>query len=291
MKFPEFMAKMLIPFFMTFILGLFGGGFLTSQFIDSEPPVMECSEPLKMPVPQCPNVSSSETQLQQAKQYYEKAFSLFLAAIGAKLTSSEKSALQQLISDPKKYLERDPEINNKAENKKQSGDEKDKRPRKTDFQTQQAIIRNRELGMSELKESASKIQLKDPSLYYARSVFIKEWGPQLQAINGSFYGKLYRFDKQQPEIEEVEIHVNFGLSSENKVDGEFQLLISRAGEVYSNNSGSGGNGDIRIHPDDPTTIIFEASPNSFFHGKVNDLSVLNYYYDGKHVGVAQIGSD
>jgi hypothetical protein len=294
MKFPEFFAKMLVPFFMVFILGLFAGGFMVSNMIPRKPENENIDGQVTVTKQECPKVETgplNNQSLGEAKKYYEKAFSLFLATIGAKLTSSEKNEFSKLMSDPKNYLAQNKRMGSNSSGPiVDTGKEKRARPA-MQFYGQQATITKKNLEVKDLQKEAAKFVLKDSVLFHARAIPVKEWGPAIEKVNGSFTGKLYRFDKNPMEIEDMELHVNFGLNEENKVDGEFQLIISKDGKIYSDKRGSGGNGAIRVNPKDPTSILIDASPNSFFHGKLNDLSVLNYYYDGKHIGVAHISSE
>lgn len=293
--------KHLIPAF-TFILGIF----VTMFFFRPTP-----EEPETLTIqslnelesePGCETTSQSENsqaallakeELVQAKRYYGKAFKLFLLNIGTKITAKEAKELGLLVQDPTAYIEKNPNVIPAPGQELSVDVGADGHEQASNHSFRPKHLAKKELAFKQLAKQGRSFQLEDPALYFARSQFIKEWGPQIQAINGDFVGKLYWFDKgakESKEPEDIEIHVSFVVTGENKIDGEFQLLLSRGGETYSNNRGSGGNGDIKIHPDDPNTIIIEASPNSFFHGKVHDLSVLNYYYDGKHVGVAHINS-
>lgn len=272
--------KHLLPAF-TFTVGVF----LSAFFFRPAP-----QEPLELPLcPVCPKGSGASELA--GKEYYEKAFLLFLASIGARITEKEKSQLQQLVANPTKYVEANPYATKDGIEIDPGLNIKKEIPAEAPHASRAKELPKKQLELKNIQAQAQTFRLKDPGLFYARSHFIQKWSPQIQAINGDFSGKLYRLDKDPMEIEDVEIHVSFVVREDEKIDGEFQLLLSRNGEVYSNNRGSGGNGDIKIHPEDPSTIIIEASPNSFFHGKVHDLSLLNYYYDGKHVGVAHIHSN
>jgi hypothetical protein len=49
-----------------------------------------------------------------AREYYEKAFSLFLASLGLKLSLQQNESLDDLIRDPKAYIENAPLIDSKS---------------------------------------------------------------------------------------------------------------------------------------------------------------------------------
>jgi len=218
----------------------------------------------------------------EAEAFYGKAFALFLANLGLKLDKEKEENLKELLENPKEYLavtKRNPETEVYI-------------PREIDFnptswfkefiQKENANLKH--INDDALIKDAQEFMLKDPALFHARSTFIKKF-PILKLLLGEYKGNLYRIaGNNRGRRDDIYLNIDFQLKEEDKVDGSFTLKLSADGETYSNSSGRGGNGDVKIKND---SILIQAGPGSFFHFKGKSIDVANFYSNGKLVGLAR----
>ncbi len=230
---------------------------------------------------------SKKFSLEEAKVLYGKAFLLFLANIGLELNSEQKSALESILDIPPDEID-EKLVKDKLKNAdlivaSNYEDKRDSSKLKASFNETE------ELARKALKEKSSEIALKDPIIYKARSKYIKEWNPTIQSLVGRYFGKLtWIKTEKNGRVDDFEMSINFRKGEKNEVEGEFELILSHLGDNYSHSRGSGGNGDVRAHPNDPEGIIIEVGPNWFLHGNLKNLSVMNFYQESDLVGVVQI---
>ncbi len=262
------------------ILGVFGW-----RTFDSSTE-MTSEQHVAPPVAQAP---CDTHDLSEAKTLYEKAFILFLANLGLKMTSEQKVTMDGLLQDPKTYLadHNSPvtpreDVINEPEAKTRGGEEhydtKKNRPKDLKLPPE----------ANKVVAAGNDFILKKPLSYYEDSKYLEKMDWRFKRINGSFEGKLYIVQgERKGEIDQVDLSVDFSINQQRNIEGTFFLQMAREGSVYSTSEGNGSNHNIRIHPEDKKSIILEASPNSFFHFRNEGMEVANYYAGGQFVGVAQ----
>jgi hypothetical protein len=179
-----------------------------------------------------------DDQLKKAEEYYGKAFVLFLANLGIRLSSQQKLQVDQLIADPNSYLS--------ASDKKSKKDSQvfidNKSPQPIDM-VETKTFPKKELPYIEdegLTKDTEKLVLKDPALTFARSNFIEDFR-KIKKYNGLYTGKLYYIDgSKKGEVHNVDLNIDFKSLSkennENSIEGRFKIKLSYNGHTYSNNN-------------------------------------------------------
>jgi hypothetical protein len=222
----------------------------------------------------------------KARRYYEKAFNLFLIALGVRLSDDQKEELNELIEAPENYISKSDSEEEEVEELKleQVAKELDFSPAKNFAQ----LIKEKELALEHIRDEAlikdlqGKV-LKDPSLFYARSKYIKKLGA-LKKVIGEYRGQLYRISgENKGRTDEIYLKMDFHLKEE-EIEGEFNLILSFDGRKYSNSSGNGANGNVRLRKG---SIIIEAGPGSFFHFADQKMRQANFYTNGTLIGFAR----
>jgi hypothetical protein len=220
----------------------------------------------------------NRVDVEAAKKYYEKAFKLFLINIGHSLNQKQESDFQEMIDSPKSYMA-------KEQNQDQIQREFDFIPTdsfKKYIAKNEADLRN--ITDESLLKNNQKFVLKDPPLYFIRSKMINKFD-EIKHINGEYRAELFRIvGNNKGRVDSVYLQADYTLKDENTIDGSFTLKLSHADKVYSNSSGNGGNGNIRINKGD---IVIKAGPSNFFHFKGKNLGEANFYSNGKLAGIAR----
>ncbi len=245
----------------------------------------------------CPPSEQSSTQIHStddSKEYFEKAVSLFIAALGVKLTDGQSSELKRLAQNPQDYspasdlepLNRPLEVFGA-----QTPSTTTAVSERTYLTRQEAIKkfgRQMDLDDRELFAQAIKKVLTEPTIFFAKSSYSEDFRI-LKRINGQYRGTITHLTgPHQGRIDSALMHVDFRIKDKDKVDGEFSLILSTSGEVYSESRGTGGNGDVRLNADE---ILVEAGPERFFHFLDSRLTMANFYIAGQFVGVARFIRD
>jgi hypothetical protein len=228
-------------------------------------------------------------ELARAEEYYGKAFLLFLSSIGMKLNVSQNTQLQQVLKNPKDYIEQtkvSTETHIEAEVPTVVVQDT-----QTVIDEQAAENNSQQVQDSEEKSNllsrAKKFEIENPVNYLETSKAMGAKDQQLLKVNGQYKGKLYILSgKRKGEIHQIDLNIAYTLEAGKKPDGQYYLELSRDDGPYSTTSGSGGNEDIRLNPKDPRAIILNASPSSFFHFANAELRLANFYDGGKKMGVA-----
>lgn len=223
----------------------------------------------------------------KAKQYYEQAFKLFLVTLGLKLSEDQEEELSELVESPENYLDKSTEAQDSGKDIKVEQVAKD-----YDFTPVKAfaeLLKNNDMVFDHIRDQGmiKKLQrrvLKDPPLYYARSKYVKRIGP-LKKILGDYRGKLFRIAGQNKgRIDDINLGMKFFLKDE-KIEGDFSLILSSDGNNYSSSRGNGGNGNVRIRRG---AIIIEAGPGSFLHFADKKFELANFYTNGELVGFVKL---
>lgn len=225
-------------------------------------------------------IIQSNTSLEEAKVLYAKAFNLFLINLGLNLDRDKQKLLKEILLDPVTYIEGN------------SSNTQVFIPREIDFtptkwfdkyiKDEQADLKN--ISDDKLISDLQGFFLKDPVLYFARSTHIKTFS-KIKHLSGDYKAELFRITgKNKGRIDQVSMFINFQIKGEASITGDFKLKISHDGNIYTNSSGSGGNGNIRINNN---SIIIEAGPGRFFHFKKGKINNANFYEEGKLTGFAR----
>ena len=231
-------------------------------------------------------VESAQVEL-TAKQYYEKAFKLFLMTLGLKMSEDQREELAELIENPQNYVDKSSSA--QAEDK---DIRVEKLAREYDFKPPRIfaeVLKNNDMSFDHVRDIGmmkrlSRKVLKDPTLYYARSKYVKRIGP-LKKIMGDYRGRLFRVaGTNKGRTDEILLSMKF-FTKDEKVEGDFSLALSSEGKTYSNSRGNGGNGNVRIRRG---AIIIEAGPGSFFHFADKRFELANFYTNGELVGFAKL---
>ncbi len=285
---------------LTALITLAVGIVLGVQIAPQEKSVKEVQIPAQRECPPVKVDARNPEQLcqnDQSKDYYEQAVALFIAAIGVNLNERQASELKRLGQDPKNYTPpADLEVVPGPARQREDGPKVIAPENTTLYLSRQQVTKDlNQKGASlddfydrELLAATLKKVVKRPTLFYARSINSEEM-KVLKRINGTFRGSLYHLaGKNKGETDQIVLSADFRLKGKNEVDGEFQLLLSRAGETYSDSRGSGGNGNVRTLGDE---ILIKAGPESFFHFVDSRLSMANFYTSGQFIGVARFIKD
>lgn len=276
---------------LTLALGIAIG----TQVVPKDIEVREVVKLEKPPIEDCPNPTSSEIQDDsQSREYYEKAMGLFIAALGLKLTSGQSQEMDRMLANPKEYVPT-PELEVAAkETHENSPEVLLPTPTSTGLYFDRSEVYQkvgkdgRDIFDQELVSRGLKRVIREPAIFFAKSSYSEDF-KLLRRINGSYRGSIYLIagpNKGRTDI--VTMTVDFRRKGDNKIDGEFQLILSSNGEVYSESNGSGGNGDVRVNGEE---IIIEAGPERFFHFLDSRLTMANFYIAGQFVGVARFTRD
>jgi hypothetical protein len=213
-----------------------------------------------------------------AKEYYEKAFKLFLINIGYSLNKTQESEFEEMIKDPTNYVA--------------SKDSQDEIQREFDFiptNDFKRLVKAEEADLKsitdeDLLKDAQKFILKDPAVYFARSKFIKSF-EGIKSINGEYRAQLFRMTgKNKGRVDNIYLGADYIVKGESGIDGTFTLKMSHGDKIYSDSNGSGGNGNVRIKDGN---LVIEAGPSNFFHFKGKNIDEANFYSKGKFVGMAR----
>jgi|GEM_PF-5656847 len=250
----------------------------------------------------------TEEELLRAKDYYGKAFLLFLANVGVQLNQMQKQNFNQMLDDPEgwsknysehiasNYRKKSTEVivdldagkNGIGEAKKIHENKESKRLYKEENKKEN---NDDTKGMSEvmkgLRQRAKAYEIKKPLSYLEESGPAKDEEIPATKISGSYTGKINIMEgpnKDQAHL--VEMTIDFTTDGSKLLDGHFFLQISNDSGPYSTTNGTGKNEDIRINPADPSRPIIQASPTSFFHFSNLKMELANFYDNGKYIGFA-----
>lgn len=219
-----------------------------------------------------------------AREYYEKAFMLFLANLGLQLSRVEQDSFERLVKNPQEYLARNP----------QPFPERDKPvevslPKAEEAPASPYInLPPKELNLNNipsfLKKKALQNVLKDPAVFHARSQYFREF-KDVKRIVGEFKGNLFLLKGENAgRVDQVYLKIDFERGQKGEIQGDFTLQLFNGTEIYSNSNGSGGNGNIRFRDND---LIIEGGPGRFFHFLDGKMNIAHLYDNGQYVGIAQ----
>lgn len=247
-------------------------------------------------IEKCPKQVVEQKQCPQAPQcedcqkgQIEKAFIAFLAGLGIRNAKNFQGEIQKIVHNPTQA-----EIISFGENKKDP-EVQYKKTKQTFLDFDQAIklFADDDMTKSELEDKFSEnaqFVLGDPALYFARSKATKD--PYiLKKVSGVFKGNLtYIAGKKKGRVDDIDIDINFGGEPNEKgeLEGAIVFKMSYQGQVHSNMTGNGSNGDILTHPEDNTTIVVRAGPGYYFHFINTSFRKANFYNDNKLVGIARL---
>lgn len=218
-----------------------------------------------------------------AREYYEKAFLLFLANLGLQLSNQEQDSFNQLVRNPQEYLARSPEpfserIQKKRAEKFPQNDQPD-----SPFVTLNPKGHNIQNLPTELRKKAFKTILKDPSVYYARSQYFREF-KDVRRYVGEYKGNLFLLKGEDAgRVDQVYLKIDFTRGEKGEIQGDFTLQLFNGTEIYSNSNGSGGNGNVRFRDEN---LIIEGGPGRFFHFIKGRMDMAHMYDNGQYVGIA-----
>lgn len=293
----EHKTTLILTALLTLALGIVLGAQIAPNKVEVKEVQVESVHECPAPSAQRPVGPEIVCEGDQSKEYYEQAVALFIAAIGIKLTQKQSLELESLSKNPRDYypsqdldqaILKDTVVDtphsdipgpNKAlffKNYHISKELKKEGAELSDF-------RDREL----LNKSLHKV-LKEPNIFYARSKDSEDI-KLLKKFNGSFRGFVYHLrGEHKGTTDTISFYADFRVKSDKKIDGEFQLLLSRDGVTYNDSRGTGGNGNIRTLGDE---IIIKAGPERYFHFVDRSLTMANFYSAGQFVGVARLTRD
>jgi|GEM_PF-2517408 len=228
-----------------------------------------------------------------AKLYYEKAFTLFLATLGLKLQDRKREELSLLLDKPKEYIENESISDSGASpdkplnSKELSGEGNELSAAIPKREAQEEY--NLENLPEKLGEQALARLLKDPDLFFVRTKFIKKF-QKIKRYNGEYRGTLFRIaGENKGRNDEVLLSLKYSRANDKEstdnIEGSFSLQLFNGTELYSNSSGDGGNGNFRFKG---RQLVIEAGPGVFLHFSNNKLTEANYYEDGVLRGVVRL---
>lgn len=226
-------------------------------------------------------IVDSDQKISEMKKIYEELFQLFLANMALKLDKSfwkdigEANQLKvgespscppvkapvSVATPPIAPLSNEPDIYVETEDKS---------------------LPSQELSAKEQSDSKKFIyksgKLINPTNYYMSSTPItKPNNRMIQRIQGKFRGEAFM---KEPKGKTWGIFINTQLTNVNrKWSGDIQIELSdEENGVFSRSSGQGENNNFNQHPDDPSSILIEASPDIFLHLKWrNSRDLFNGY--------------
>lgn len=216
-----------------------------------------------------------------AKEYYEKAFNLFLLSLGLKLSTQQNESLESLLKDPKSYLEKAPK---KPEFQKTSMKETYKDLflpyRKNSYEKE-----DYRFLPEDLKDKLKRDNLAEPLVTYSKSKYIEDF-KKLKRYLGEYRGELFLIEgKSKGQVHQVYMGLDFTSKEGEGIDGSFNLQLFNGEKVYSDNRGTGGNRDVRKVDDH---LIIDVGPGWFFMFPKGKVDTGHYYQDGKLSGIVRL---
>ncbi|GAB4413919.1 MAG: hypothetical protein OHK0056_20350 [Bacteriovoracaceae bacterium] len=227
------------------------------------------------------SIVDSDQKISEMKKIYEELFQLFLANMALKLDKSfwkdvgeagqikigESSSCppvetpSPVVTPPIASLTSEPDIYVEAEDKS---------------------LPSLELSNQEQSDSKKFIyksgKLINPTNYYLSSTPITSPNNRMiQRIQGKFRGEAFMKD---PKEKRWGIFLNTQLSNVNRkwIGDVLVELSDEENGVFSRSSGQGENNNFNQHPEDPSSILIEASPDIFLHLKWrNSRDIFNGY--------------
>ncbi len=207
----------------------------------------------------------------QSEEYYEKAFNLFLATIGVRLSRNQEALAQELFENPKEFSSRDLRPNQYQEEVPSPVAPRNTLP--TPAPTKK-----------EAPQTHPAQDVLDPLTTIKNASLIKDFRT-LKRFNGEYRG-IIRMLQGNQKGEDHDVYLGLDYIRDGKeIRGEFRAEIARNGEVYSNSSGSGQNNQIRLSGND---LIIEVSPDSFFFFKDKRITKGTFYSRGEFKGIIKL---
>ncbi|MCR9204253.1 MAG: hypothetical protein NXH75_06735 [Halobacteriovoraceae bacterium] len=218
-----------------------------------------------------------------AKEYYEKAFLLFLANVGLQLSNQEQKSFNQLVRNPQEYLARSPQPFPERMKREAPKVFTPKAQPPSPFQTLAPKEVNFENVPSGLKKKALNNIIKDPAVYYARSKYFRKFKAIKKHI-GEYKGRLFHLKGEDSgRVDQIYLKIDFIRGEKGEIQGDFTLQLFNGTEIYSNSNGSGGNGNVRFKENN---IIIEGGPGRFFHFLEGNMELAHMYDNGQYMGIA-----
>lgn len=135
----------------------------------------------------------------------------------------------------------------------------------------------------------SKQILKEPFEVFSKTKAIVK-PKDYEKIAGFFSGDLiFLKGKNKGQVDQVLLESDFGIM-DGSLKGSYSISISRDGEEYSRNNGSGTNRQIKLLSWERGEYLLEVSPSSFFQVySVGDNELLgNFYENNLYLGVVRL---
>ncbi len=108
---------------------------------------------------------------------------------------------------------------------------------------------------------------------YRNSNHSKNLDRRTKRMLGVFEGTLrHTQGKERGRVDGVVISIDFIQVKKDSLDGSSSVVMTDpTGKEYSRGSSNGGNGSLRLHPDDEDVVFIDASPTSYISLSVSKL--------------------
>ena len=124
---------------------------------------------------------------------------------------------------------------------------------------------------------------------YRNSNHSKTLDRRTRRMLGVFEGTLrHTQGKERGRVDSVMIVMDFVQVKKETLDGSSTVVLSDpTGKEYSRGNSTGGNGSLRLHPDDEDVVFIDASPTSYISLSVSKLRGT-FVDEGKIIGNIQL---
>jgi hypothetical protein len=263
---------------MKFILGLILGASVSALILykKTEPVIATPSEEI---VSKFRNLSENEARryaeaktadekLKAADALYGKMMILFLADLALKLQpihQVDPVMVEQTMKGPVEVVEKPATLDSNSGNLTTTAPAQSEKPK--DKLTTEA-----------------KLQTA-----YRNSNHAKNLDRRTKRMLGVLEGTLrHTQGKEQGRVDGVVISMDFTQVKKNTLDGSSSVVLTDpTGKEYSRGSSNGGNGSLRLHPDDEDVVFIDASPTSYIALSITKLRGT-FVDEGKIIGNVQL---
>lgn len=212
------------------------------------------------------NITEADQKIEYMQKLYGEMFQLFLANLAIKLDKNfweDVKEANEIAKDEVKKVEPIPEATQTPEVSIVENN--------NFIEPEDKTLPNIQLNQQEYKESQKfsyrSGKLINPTDYYMNSRTITGGNNRMiQRVQGRFRGDALMKD---PKDKNWNIMISSQLNYiDKKWTGDVQIeLASDDRGVFSRSNGTGENSSFNQHPEDPGSIIIEASPDIFLHLK------------------------
>ena len=124
---------------------------------------------------------------------------------------------------------------------------------------------------------------------YRNSNHAKTLDRRTKRMLGVFEGTLrHTQGKDRGRVDSVMISMDFTQVKKDTLDGSSSVILTDpTGKEYSRGSSNGGNGSLRLHPDDEDVVFIDASPTSYISLSVSKLRGT-FVDEGRIIGNIQL---